>query len=134
MRRDKELSDIERPIDVDIIRKISDIIKSTGNSLGIAVKIDTSSSSSSITTSLETEDFIGKVVTWNLISDLSVEMIDFVNSGKSNYDESIKLDIRSLEESLKGNAFKLKSFKKILLQKDPSLGKVIPEIKNIKKS
>lgn len=125
MKADKELDNIERPIDPDVIGKICEITKKTGTGL-TKTKV---SSSDKLLDKIPADKFIDTVVKWNMIADLISGVDSFVGDASLKYKEKDKTALRDTIDDLRNAGFKLRSLKKLILQEDKALDSMIPEVK-----
>lgn len=125
LKNDKDLQNIERPVDPGVVEKLCELSKKTGESLTRS-KL---SSSERILDKIPSEKFINLVYTWNTVADLISSVEGLVTDGKLNYKEKERQLIKETNEGLRTVAFKLRSIKKLILQEDKALDGMIPDVK-----
>ena len=128
LKNDKNLVNIERPIDQDCLDKLCELCKNSGASIA-KFKISTTER---FLDKVSAETFTGFVAYWNVISDLMNSLQDFIYDSSKGYGDVTKNSLSNAQKELKGSGFRLKSVRKIILQEDPSVGNLIPEIRSFK--
>ena len=130
LKGDKEINSIERPIDPECIEKMFKICKASGSSISKIKMAPTDK----FLDKISSDTFIGYVTYWNVLADLMTSMQELVmdsTKGYGNKDNSVST-LKSTQEDLKVAGFRLKSFRKIILQEDPALASIVPEIRGFK--
>lgn len=128
LRSDKDLSNIERPIDPAMIETLCKILKDSGKEVS-KIKV---SSNEKMTDKITSESFIGYVTYWNTVAELATDLQSLISDSKMNYKGNTVMIVKDTQEDLRNGGFKLRSLRKILLIEDPALGNIIPEIKGFK--
>lgn len=128
LKADKELENIERPIDPELVEKLCTIAKNSGGSL-TKIKIV---SGEKLTNLVSAEAFMGHVSYWNTIADLMTSIETLVGDAKTNYKSNTMAVVRDAQDNLRNIGFKLRSVRKILINEDPALGSLVPNIKSFK--
>lgn len=132
LNRDKEIENIERPIDPDLISKIGKIISTTAKNIMKDVTIS-SDRSQSVLSQISAETISGKISEWNMISELCGGLVELVNNPGKKYDPSVKTEVKSLVENIyKMVAIKLRSCIQFIKYEDPAVAATLPEVKQVK--
>ena len=128
LKRDKELKSIERPIDPECVNKLCKIIRDSGvNTTKIRVQ-----QSGRMLDQITVEKFTSYVTYWNNLIGLLSSLKEFINDSSKGYKDDTRSNLDNIQSELKTAGFKLRSIKKIILQEDPALGSIIPEIQSYK--
>ena len=133
MRNDKAIQNIERPIDISIIKDVCSILKDTGTVIS-DIKVGGATAGTSMTSvvdKIDTSALAGKIEHWNLMLDLYESFSNLVSSSVANYKDDAKTSMSNLKDDLKRVAFCLMSVRKIKVNSDPSISRLIPTMKNI---
>jgi MoxR-like ATPase len=126
LKRDKQIQNIERPIDPDVMMKICGIIRDTGKGL-----FPTRITSTADVTSIPLNELAGYVVDWNSIVE-SVNIIDSIlRESRYGYSEEVTNNLNLIVKTLRSVGFKLRSVKKMVSGENKGADKLIPEIKSI---
>lgn len=128
LKNDKDLGNIERPIDPACIEKLCKLSKDSGASIA-KFKVSTTDK---FLDKVSSETFIGYVTYWNTLSDLMTSLQDLVTDSTKGYKDNTVSVLKTTQEDLRTSGFKLRSIRKIILQEDPSIGSLIPEIRSFK--
>lgn len=128
LKNDKDLGNIERPIDPACIEKLCKLSKDSGSSI-TKIKVSTTDK---FLDKVSSETFIGYVTYWNTLSDLMTSLQDLVTDSTKGYKDNTASVLKTTQEDLRTSGFKLRSIRKIILQEDPSIGSLIPEIRSFK--
>lgn len=128
LKNDKDLGNIERPIDPACIEKLCKLSKDSGASIA-KFKVSTTDK---FLDKISSETFIGYVTYWNILSDLMTSLQDLVTDFTKGYKDNTVSVLKTTQEDLRTSGFKLRSIRKIILQEDPSIGSLIPEIRSFK--
>lgn len=128
MKTDKDLKNIERPIDPAMIETLCRITKTSGKDIA-NIKI---SSSERLLDKISPETFMGYVTYWNVVADLLTSIQNVVADPVVNYKGNSITCVKETQEDLRNCGFKLRSLRKILLMEDPALGNIIPEVTSFK--
>lgn len=128
LNSDKELSNIERPIDPECIGKLCKLSRDSGIS-ATKIKID---QSSRILDQIPIETFTGYVTYWNTLTDLVTSLGELINNSSKGYEKDSVSTLNTMQEDLRTAGFKLKSIKRIICNEDPAIGNIIPEIRSNK--
>lgn len=123
---DKSLKSVSRPIESIILSDLCDNLKETTSRVNTKV-----STSGNFLDSVSAEKFIANVVTWNMIVDATTSIVELVNSSNMDYFEDTKNKVKTFTADLRPISFKLRSFRKLVLQEDPTLGSTIPDVKSV---
>ena len=126
LKRDKQIQNIERPIDPDIVLNICNIVRDTGKGL-----FPTKISSTEDVTKIPIENLASYVVNWNSIVDLVILVDSILREPKFGYSDKIVNDLNVINKTLRSVGFKLRSIKKMVSGEHPGADKLIPEIKSI---
>lgn len=122
---DKNLSDIERPIDPIYVEKLCDIIKRTARSVS-NIKLD---SVSKVSDQITPESFTATVSKWVSINTVFEDLCKLVNEASRNYlDDTKKIVTIELSDIMKKCLFKLQSIRQLIVMDDESFGNLIPTI------
>lgn len=127
LKSDKEVENIERPIDPDTLESLCKVIKKSGSN---AAKVKYSNTSEKLTNTVSAEQFMGYVCYWNTVADLITSISSLINDSSRGYKDQTVKTLKSTQEDLKNSIFKLRAMRRILLNEDPALGDVVPEIKS----
>lgn len=128
LKADKELSQIERPIDPDTLEAICKTMVKSSKSI-IKIKVSTTDK---IMNKMTPEQFMGNVHHWNTIAELVTTIQSLVGDNSRGYKDKTSQMMNDTRDELKNVAFKLRSLRKIMLNEDPALTSVIPEVKSFK--
>lgn len=123
---DQNLKNVSRPIDGAVLSGLCDNLKETTSR--VITKVSTSGN---FLDSISAEKFIANVVTWNMIVDITTSLVELVNSTDMDYFEETKNKVKSFTSDLRPTGFKIRSFRKLVLQEDPTLGSTIPDVKSV---
>jgi len=133
--RDKDLDNIERPINPETIKPLFTCLTKTGNSLvekfESKVKVGETEGDKDIFKEFETtpEAFAAKIVTWNRIKDVINGLKTLVEKPEKAYESDIKKNLNDTMTKLRQTEYKLKMFRKYAVNFSPAVSKIIPEIK-----
>ena len=128
LKGDKDLGNIERPIDPECVEKLCKITKDSGiNSTKIKVN-----PSNKFLDKVPVETFIGYVTYWNTIVDLMRSVDELVSDKARGYKSDTISTINTTEEDLKIAGFRLRSIRKVIVLEDPSIGNMVPEVRSFK--
>ena len=119
LKADKDLENIERPIDPACIEKLCKLSKDSGSSI---TKIKVSTTTDKFLDKVPTETFIGYVSYWNTLSDLMTSLQSLISDSTKGYKDDTMSLLKNTQEDLRTSGFKLRSIRKIILQEDPSIG------------
>ncbi len=128
LKADKDLENIERPIDPAYIEKLCKLSKDSGSSI-TKIKVSTTDK---FLDKVPTETFIGYVSYWNTLSDLMTSLQSLISDSTKGYKDDTMSLLKNTQEDLRTSGFKLRSIRKIILQEDPSMGSLIPDIRSFK--
>lgn len=128
LKSDKDLEQIERPIDPACIEKLFKLSKDSGSSI-TKIKVSTTDK---FLDKVPVETFIGYVSYWNTISDLMTSIQSLITDSSKGYKDDILALLKNTQEDLRTSGFKLRSIRKIILQEDPSMGSMVPDIRSFK--
>lgn len=128
LKADKDLENIERPIDPACIEKLCKLSKDSGSSI-TKIKVSTTDK---FLDKVPTETFIGYVSYWNTLSDLMTSLQSLISDSTKGYKDDTMSLLKNTQEDLRTSGFKLRSIRKIVLQEDPSMGSLIPDIRSFK--
>lgn len=129
LKSDKNLDNIDRPVDPEVIKEMCKILKTTGANIG---KVKLSTAVGKVSESVSIEDFIGMATLWNTIADCLNNIDSLVTDTKLGYKSETFDAVNKTKEDLKKGIYKLRSTKKLIVSEDPSLGGIIPELKSLK--
>lgn len=124
LKNDKDLKNIERPIDPVCIEKLCKLSKDSGIN---ATKIKVASTDKILDT-ISAETLAGYVKYWNIIADLMTSLQELISDSTRGYKSDTSSILKTTQNDLKIAGFKLRSLKKVITQEDPSIGSMIPEI------
>ena len=128
LKSDKELKSIERPIDPECISKLCKISRDSGIN---ATKIKVNQTGRFLD-QMSVETFTGYVTYWNTLTDLMTSLRELVSDNSKGYKSETTSVLNTTQEDLRTAGFKLRSIKKIILQEDPALGNIIPDVRSYK--
>lgn len=124
---DKDLGQIERPVDPSVIESVCKILVRSAKSAA-KYKIDPMGNS---VDNIPVESFCGNISYWNNIADLMINVTGLTGDSVKNYSQDTKKHIKDTQTELRQAVFKLKTIKKFLTKKDAALVNIIPEIKSV---
>ena len=130
LMKDKELSNIERPIDTTLIEEICKSLSNSANSIAIT-KAKLKNTEDSVADLFPAEQMVKYVVTWNLIADIAGTLQSLITDSKRGYSNDIKAHLVNVFTSLTPVTYKLAAIRKRLVTDDSSIGSIIPEVKMI---
>lgn len=128
LKADKDLENIERPIDPACIEKLCKLSKDSGSSI-TKIKVSTTDK---FLDKVPTETFIGYASYWNTLSDLMTSLQSLISDSTKGYKDDTMSLLKNTQEDLRTSGFKLRSIRKIILKEDPSMGSLIPDIRSFK--
>lgn len=126
MERDKELSNIERPIDPSFVKSILRILRNSGVNL-MKVRLD---SGGKITQNISTEDLISAVTTWNSIVDSVVSIGGVISDPKRGYKDDVSNYLTNIKDDLSTSGYRLRMIRKSMSNVDPSIVNIVPEVRS----
>lgn len=124
---EKSLKEIDKPISAEILSKIFSIIDSSSSE----TKSFRVNSGTDIVSSINIDKFSGYVRTWNNISEVVTKLSKLISDPKRGYKSSTIDELKNLTSTLKSAYFKLNGIKTMINKSDPTVGKLIPELKSI---
>lgn len=127
LKNDKELQKIERPINVDVLRSMFEILKNTGHGV-FPEKI---SSAGNISATIPPEKVATYVVQWNSIVDLVDNIDSILKESRFGYDDSIVQDFGLTTKALRGIGWKLRSLRRLIAGELKGADNLIPALKSI---
>lgn len=125
--KDSSVSSIERPIDLSIIGNICSALVDSGASIS---KVTVPKSSTDSNPVVDPTMLAGKIEYWNLMMDIYGTFSSLITNTKNNYDSATIEKISDIQKDLRKYAFCLKSLRKMLLTKDPTVEKLLPTMKD----
>lgn len=130
MEGDISLKNIERPLDISLIKSISDAIQDTCLST-VDISVPNAISSAGSTASIDSSVVVGRIETWNLLMDTYETLGNLVHESKNNYDKTVKESFVKIIDNLNKSAFRLMSVRKIATMGDSVADQLIPKMKKI---
>lgn len=127
LNRDKDLENIDRPIDEDMVSTICSLADKTANKF-CKVRVSTEDT---VTDVLAITNLTNTINTYNQIVDLITALGSVTGDSKRNYKESTAKVLKDEVESIRQIGFRIRSFSKLMKTEDSSLAAVIPPIKTI---
>ena len=124
---DNSVSSIERPIDLSIISSICSALVDSGASVS---KVVVPKSSTDSNPTVDPTILAGKIEYWNLMMDVYSTFNNLITNTKNNYDTATVEKVSDIQKDLRKYAFCLKSLRKMLLTKDPTVEKLLPTMKD----
>lgn len=127
LNADKEIENIDRPIDEALVEKICQAAEKTASKFG-KMKVSTDDS---ITDVLSVTDLTNTIVTYNQIVDLVSALTTVTGDSKRNYANTTTKITDDTVNNVRQIGFRIRSFAKIMKAEQPSLASVIPQISTI---
>jgi hypothetical protein len=127
LNNDKEIENIDRPIDEALVEKMCQAAEKTASKFG-KMKVSTDDS---ITDVLSVTDLTNTIVTYNQIVDLVSAITTVTGDSKRNYAESTTKITSDTVNNIRQIGFRIRSFAKIMKAENPGLTSVIPQISTI---
>lgn len=127
LKNDKELEKIERPINVDVMKIIFDILKNTGFNI-FPEKV---SSSGDISATIPPEKVASYVMQWNSIVHLVDSLESIIKEPRFGYNESTSQDFELAQKALRGIGWKLRSLRRLVSNELKGADSLIPELESI---
>jgi hypothetical protein len=135
--RDKDLENIERPINPETIKPVFNCITKTGSFLvekfESKVKVGEADGSDKEDIfkkfDITPEAFAAKIVTWNRVKDCINGLKSLIEKPEKSYESDIKKNLNDTLTKLRQTEYKLKMFRKYAINFSPAVAKLIPEIK-----
>lgn len=127
MKNDRDIDNIERPIDSSLIGKMCEALKKSGRDVA-AIKFN--KSSKILNNQITVEQFNAIASNWTYIADMMTEIGRLVNDSKRGYKSDATDVIKQATEDLGKSGFKLRGIRKLIILEDPAMGNMIPEIKS----
>lgn len=132
--KDSSVSSIERPIDISIINTVCNTLVDSGAAISKINIPKPSSSNPEVKTAgvdpmVDPMVLAGKIEYWNLMIDVYNSFNSIVSDTKNNYETSTIEALSGIQKDLRKYAFCLKSLRKMLLTKDPTVEKLLPTMK-----
>lgn len=127
MSNDPGVMNIERPIDIEVIKDICNSIKDSGAKLAdMNIK-----SGSDLLGSIDTAAFAGKIDYWNVMIDLYNSFNTLASSEKANYSSDVKSMVTGIKEDLRRFAYCIKAVRKVICNDNAAMENLIPIMKTI---
>jgi MoxR-like ATPase len=126
LRADREISNIERPVDSDVVAKMCEIMVASGKKFS-AISMP---KNTNVLDQIPVETFNGYATYWGFLADTMSELRNLVKDSSKGYKEDTTEKINETVDDLHRAGLKLKSVRKMITIQDPSIGSVIPEIKS----
>jgi len=127
LKNDKELAKIERPINVEVMKNIFEILKNTGHGV-FPEKI---SSTGNISATIPPEKVATYVVQWNSIVDLVDNIDSILKESRFGYDDGIVQEFGLTQKALRGIGWKLRSLRRLIAGEMKGADSLIPALKSI---
>ena len=127
LNKDKDLENIDRPIDETMVEKICQISEKTASEFS-KKKISTDST---ITDVLSVTELANTITLYNQIVKLMGSLGSVVKDTKRNYAETALKGYADTVDNIKQIGFRIRSFAKIMKAEDASSGSMLPEIAQI---
>ena len=129
MLADKDLSKIDRPVEPEIIKRLSKTIKNTINS-SINYSISPENGNIATTIMLAPEEYVSRVSVWNTLATMTSAVFNLVSDPKKKYTADIKNLMNQTKSDCRATNTMLKQIRKSLMRKNPSIVSIIPEIQS----
>ena len=129
MLADKDLSKIDRPVEPEIIKRLSKTIKNTINS-SINYSISPENGDIATTIMLAPEEYVSRVSVWNTLATMTSTVFNLVSDPKKKYTADIKNLMNQTKSDCRATNTMLKQIRKSLMRKNPSIVSIIPEIQS----
>ena len=127
LKNDRDLDNIERPIDTTIVEKMCDLlVKSTKSKINIILDRNKGTFNQ-----ITPEQFNGYSEYWSYMADTIMELGRLLRDAKKGYKQDTLTCLDTTEKALNKTAFKLRGIRKLIISADSSLGNAIPDIKSI---
>lgn len=128
LNRDKELENIDRPIDDVMVEKI---FKISGTTIG-SISSKKISTEDSIAKVLSVEELTKMIVIYNQVVDLATVMSQIISDPSRNYSADIKKKVSDdALENIRQVGFRIRSFVKISRVEDPEMAAMLPAINSL---
>ena len=129
LKNDKELKNIERPIDTSVLSTMFEILKNTGH--GVFPEKISGSSEGNISATIPPEKLATYVMQWNSIVDLIVNIDSILKDSRFGYDDSIISEYGMTTKALRGIGWKLRSLRRLISGELKGTDSLIPTLKSI---
>lgn len=126
LKLDKEIAKIERPIDSVLINQILEsLVQTSKDECGAKYKIVAG-------TPVEVDELTKWVVSWNAIAKTVVSIISLTTDTSRNYKEDVASKVKSCVVEYNKALNRLRAIKRSLIDENPSVADLVPEINSIK--
>lgn len=130
MTRDKEVSELDRPLDEDIIKNLCSSMEKTVAESG-KMKIDIKSKK--LTAPEDVTKFTASVNLYNHVSDMLDAVRVMVEDANRNYYESTTKIVATSKSKIDNVGYKLRAVLKLMESDSPGISSVVPRIKGATK-
>jgi len=127
LKNDKELAKIERPINVEVMKTVFEILKKTGH----ANFPEKASISGNISTTIPPEKMATYVVQWNSIVRLVNNINSILKESRFGYDDNIIQEFELTTKALRGIGWKLRSLRRLIAGELKGADSLIPSLESI---
>lgn len=126
LKADKDLENIERPIDPAIVEELCKLTKSSGTNI---VKTDIKISEN-ISVSISPETLMGYVNFWNILAKLLTSVESLVSDPKNNYKSNTASAVKKVQTDLRPQGIKLRSIRKALQSENADIVNIVPIVES----
>lgn len=127
LNNDKEIENIDRPIDEALVDKICQSAEKTISKF-VKLKVSTEDS---VTDVLSPTDLASTIVTYNQVVDLISALTTITSDSKRNYADTTTKITSEAVDTIRKIGFRVRAFAKIMKAENPGLTSIIPQISTI---
>jgi MoxR-like ATPase len=128
LMNDKDLKNIDKPVDHSMIATMFDLIKATASKYcGIRV-----STTGTIATKYSDTEIMNAITRYNQIEGFTETLGNLISEEERHYDTATSNLFSEVRDNISNVGFKLRAIKKMLSHENPSLASMLPEIANMK--
>ena len=129
MVKDPKMNGISRPIDQDVLISLCNVVSHNSETNSKAITIRSSEAGvGDPTKDIAVEEFLARIVSWNYLNDLAVEIKNLVESESLGYSDPIKDKLKSIKRVLTRNHQILKTVDRLFKTNRPDEAALLPEI------
>ena len=129
MKKDPKMKGIARPVDQDILVSLCDVILYNSAENSNALKVNTAEIDTNPVKDYKIEELISRVIRWNFLNDLLVEIKSLVGDESLGYSELIQDKVKSVTRDLGRNWQKMKTMVGLFKRYRNDEYSLIPEVR-----
>lgn len=128
LMNDKDLKNIDKPIDHSVIATMFDQVKATASKYcGIRV-----STAGTVATKYSDTEIMNAINRFNQIARFTSTIGSLISDEERHYDTTTLNLFTEVQDNIKNVGFKLRAIKKMLSHENPALADMLPELENMK--